>query len=469
MGAIRQAAAGFLVLIAAAASAQDCVTAVRLLSTRASVPNLVAGPSSWTGITLAVAKTQEGAPGALWLAVYGEALQTVVDDRPIASDARRIVALLWNGSEHALFYTTSNDAMFLQRLTLSGDPIGDRVPVTPNKTVYAGDDIDIVWSAALDAYVVGRVISQGQSRGLWLTLLDREGRQVWDLPSFITGSNRPSLDVAVTESGIIGAFFNNTNGSLVFVRANIEGAILARSIAPGSEFIEAAAHDGRFVVTRQVPFESNTRTEIRWFVVDTNHTIVKPESRLVEPIGEDAWPLSLVSNGEELALAYIDAPRRTQPLERNYRLLRFESDGTIISNTRFAADAAFARAQSPYNITWSGTSYLTPAVHAASDRMNSYLLRYCPLRAEITSPRRVVRVGETVTFSAAASGGVPDYQYSWTFPFEIGPKRGQSVPRVFERTGTYVVTLEVTDFSGATTRQTIAVEVVRPKMRAVRH
>lgn len=470
MGAIRKAAAGFLLaLIAAAASAQDCVTAVRLLSTRASVPNLVPGPSSWSGITLAVAKTEEGVPGALWLAVYDEALQTVVDDRPVATDARRIVALLWNGSEHALFYTTSGDAMFMQRLTLSGDPLGDRVPVTPNKTVYPGDDIDVVWSPALDAYVVGRMISQGQSRGLWLTLLDSNGRQTWDLPAFVTGSNRPSLDVAVTDSGIIGAFFNNSNGSLVFARANADGAIIARSIAPGSEFIEATAHDGMFVVTRQVAFESNTRTEIRWFIVDTDHEIVKPESRLVEPIGDDAWPLSLISNGEELALAYIDAPRRAQPVERNYRLLRFESDGTILSNTRFAADAASSRAQSPYNISWSGTSYITPAVHSASDRLNSYLLRYCPLRAEITSPRRLVRVGESVTFSAEASGGVPDYQYSWTFPFEIGPKRGQTQTRVFDRTGTYTVTVDVTDFSGATTRQTITVEVVRPRVRAVRH
>ena len=416
-----------------------------------------------------MAKTEEGVPGALWLAVYDEGLQTVVEDRPVAGDARRIVALLWNGSEHALFYTTSSDAMFLQLLTLSGDPIGNRIPVTSDKTVYPGDDVDIVWSSALNGYVVGRMISQGQSRGLWLTLLTPSGAEVWDVPAFVTGSNRPSLDVAVTESGMIGAFFNNSNGSLVFASADANGSIIARSLAPGSEFIEAEAHEGVFVVTRQASFDSNTRTEIRWFIVDSDHEILKPEARLVEPIGDDAWPLSLISNGEELALAYIDAPRRTQPVERNYRLLRFESDGTVISNTRFAADTAFTRAQSPYNISWSGTSYLTPAVHAAADRTNSYLLRYCPLRAQITSPRRVVRVGDTVTFSATASGGIPDYQFSWNFPFEIGPKRGQTLDRVFDRTGTYVITVDVTDFSGATTQETITVEVVRPKTRAVRH
>ncbi|HYC89821.1 MAG TPA: PKD domain-containing protein [Thermoanaerobaculia bacterium] len=469
MGAIRKAAAGFLVILATAASGQDCVSAVRLLSTRTSVPNLVAGPFSWSGSTLAVAKTQEGAPGAVWFGAYDETLQTIIDDRLVATDARRIVALLWNGSEHALFYTTVNDALFLQRLTLSGDPIGDRIAITSDRTVYSGDDIDAVWSPALNAYVVGRVISQGQFRGLWLTLLETNGTERWDLPAFVPGSVRPSLELAVTESGIIGAFFNNAAGSLVFARADGDGNITVRTMSPGSEFIAATAHNGRFVVARQSSLTPEPKSEIRWFIVDTNQQVVKADATLVEPIGDDAWPLSLISNGEELALAYIDAPRRAQPVERTYRLLRFTIDGTVINNTGFASEAALGRAQSPYPIVWSGTSYLAAAVHSAPDRLNTYLLRHCPLRARIVSPVRNVRVGQTVTFSAVAGGGVPEYQYSWTFPFEIGPKRGQTLDRVFDRTGTYVVTLEVTDFSGAKTQQTITVEVIRPKTRAVRH
>lgn len=471
MGAIRTAAASVVFLIAAAASAQDCVTAVRLLSTRASVPNLVAGPSSWSGSTLAVAKRQEGAPGALWLAVYDETLQTVVEDRLVATDARLIVALLWNGSEHGLFYTTLGDAMFMQRLTLSGDPIGERVAVTPGKTVYVSDEIDVVWSSALNAYAVGRVISQGQFKGFWLTLLQRNGVQVSDQPAVVNVAARSGLDLAVTESGIVGAFFNNALGSIVFARADGASPITVRSMAPASEFIAVEAHDGLFVVTHGQPFESNTKSEIRWFVVDTSQQIVKADARLVAPIGDDVRPVALVSNGEELALSYIDTPRRGQSVDGgNYRLLRFEIDGTVLSDTRFAAElSAFARAQSTYEFVWSGTSYLAATVHAASDRLNSYLMRYCPLRVEILSPLRNIRVGENVVFSGSATGGVPEYQYSWTFPFEIGPKRGQTLVRTFDRPGTYTVTLEVTDFSGAVTRDTITVNVIRPKARAVRH
>ena len=470
MGAIRKAAAGFLVLIAAAASAQECVTAVRLLSTRASVPNLVAGPSSWSGSTLAVAKTQEGAPGALWLAVYDEALQTVVDDRLVATDARLIVALLWNGSEHALFYTTLGDAMYMQRLTLSGDPIGERVAVTPGKTVYISDEIDVVWSAALNAYAVGRVISQGQFKGFWLTLLQRNGVQRSDQPAVVNVAARSALDLAVTDSGVVGAFFNNALGSIVFARADGDSPITVRTMARASEFIAVEAHHGLFVVTHAQPFESGTKSEIRWFVVDSSQQIVKADERLVAPSGDDVRPVALVSNGDELALAYVDTPRRGQSVDGNYRLLRFALDGTVLSDTLFAAGSiAFGRAQSTYEFVWSGTSYLAATVHAASDRLNSYLLRYCPLRVEILSPLRNVRVGENVFFSGSASGGVPEYQYSWTFPFEIGPKRGQTQVRAFDRPGTYTVTLEVKDFSGAVTSHTIIVNVIRPKARAVRH
>jgi hypothetical protein len=417
-----------------------------------------------------VAKTQEGVPGALWLAVYDETLQTVVDDRLIAGDARLVVALLWSGSEHALFYTTFADAMFMQRLTLSGDPIGERIAVTPNKTVYISDDIDVVWSSALNAYAVGRVISQGQSKGFWLTLLERNGVQRSDRPAFVNVATRPALELAVTDSGIVGAFFNNVLGSLVFARADGDGPITVRTMGPSSPFIAVEAHDGLFVVTHAQPFASGTKSEIRWFVVDTSQQIVKADARLVEPGGDDVWPVALVSNGEELALAYVDAPHRGQSIDSNYRLLRFEIDGTVLSDTRFAAEfSAFGRALSSYEFVWSGTSYLTAPVHSAADRLNSYLLRYCPLRAGIVSPLRTIRVGESVLFSGTASGGVPEYQYSWTFPFEIGPKRGQTLARVFERPGTYTVTLDVTDFSGAVTSDTITVNVVRPKARAVRH
>lgn len=470
MGAIRTAAAVVLVFVATAASAADCVTAVRTLSTQGSVPNLVAGPSSWSGSSLAVAKTQEGAPGAVWVAVYDEEQQTLVADRQIATDARSLSGMVWTGSEHGLVYTTQDGGIFLQRLTASAEPIGPRVAITPERTVYSGDDVDVIWSAGLQAYVVGRVVSQGGARGLWLTLLESNGTQRSDRQAPIATPSQPSLSLAVTDAGVIGAFLNNASGALVFARAIGDGLISVRTMTERADFIAATAHDGLFVVTHDREFDSGTKREVRWFVADTAQEIVRPDARLIAPGGDDVWPLTLISNGEELALAYIDAPRRSQPIGQEYRLRRFEISGALISDTPFAAGStAFTRAQSPFRFVWTGTSYAQAAVHSAPDRLNSYLLRYCPLAVEIVSPQRVVRVHTPVIFSAVASGGVPEYLYSWTFPFEIGPKRGPTQERVFERTGTYTVVVEVTDFSGAVVQDTITVEVVRPKVRAVRH
>jgi hypothetical protein len=471
MGAIRKAAAVVLILIAAAASAEDCVTDARVLSTRQSVPNLVAGPSAWNGGALAVAKTQEGASGPAWLAVYDENMNPLTADRQVASDAQSLVNLLWNGTEFGLFYRTVNQRLNLLRLDAGGNPIGPAVAITAGKLVYPGDDIDVVWSSALNAYAVGRIISQGTFKGFWLTLVERNGAERSDRPATVTTPTKPYLDMAVTASGVIGAFFNNALGSLVFARATGEGSITVRTMTEAGEYNEATAKDGLFFVMRSAPPGGDT-TRIRWFVVDTSQQIVRPDAVFLEPSGDIAWPLSLIAYDEGLALAYLDAPQRTRTNDGSYRLRRFTSNGTVISDTLFAAaDFALGRAQSSYPIVWTGESFYSAAVQTATDRLNSYLLRYCPLQTQIhlSTPTSIVRVGTPVTFSASTSGGVPDYQYGWIFPGEFLPKPGSSIVWEFDRPGTYDVTLRVTDFNGTVVFETITVTVIRPKTRAVRH
>ncbi|HVG25370.1 MAG TPA: PKD domain-containing protein [Thermoanaerobaculia bacterium] len=442
---------------------------MRLVSTRGSSPNLVNGPSSWNGSGLVVAKMEEGAPGVVWVGVYDDALQTLAEDRPVATDVRTIVALVWNGTEHGLFYTATTGGLLLQRLSPAGQPIGGPVSVT-DKTVYFGDDIDVVWSDALNAYVVGRVITEGRFRGLWLTLVERSGAIRSDRQAPVSASSQSELDLAVTETGMIGAFFNNAAGSIAFAVTGAEGGIAVRALVPRSTFIAAVAQDGLFILTYAAPVENQPKTEIRWLVIDSAQQIVRPDARLIAPTGDAAWPLALISNGEELALAYIDAPRGIQNIDQEYRLRRFAIDGTTISDTRFSGEqVALSRGQSPYDFVWTGTSYISAPVHAGSDRLNSYLNRYCPLVADIVSPTRNVRIGENVVFSGNASGGVPGYEFFWNFSFESAQKRGQTIERVFDRTGTFQVTLSVVDASGAVSRETITVNVVRPRSRAVRH
>ena len=469
MGAFRATAAAVLNLVTAVAAFGECLTTAKLISTRSSVPNLVSGPVAWSGSVLGVAKTQDGAPNAAWFAVYDESLNPLAADRLVASNASEITGLEWTGSEFGLFYRTNNQRLHLQRLSMMGEPIGAPIPITASRTVYQGDEIEVEWSPVLDAYVVARIISQGQHKGGWVTIVTRDGTHRTDrqLPVFAAAQSNMSL--SVTETGVIGMFFINLNGTLSFARFTENGnpQVNAVSQTPG-DFIETAAFDNLFVVTHSVA--NGTKTEIRWLVVDTSHQIVKPDGLLLQGTGDDAWPLALVATDEELALAYIDAEDREDPLEKVYRLRRFTIDGTTITDTRFAAaDIGSARAESDYDFVWTGEAYLQAAFRQSAERLNSYLLSFCPLQAEIVTDVAFGRPGQPVTFTAIPQGGVPSYSYAWTFGDPARIFRTQSVARTYAEVGTYTATLTVTDTAGATITKTYTIEVVNVRRRATRH
>lgn len=469
MAAIRATAAAVLILFTAVAAIGDCVTTTRLLSTRQSSPNLVSGPVAWSGSVLGVAKTQEGVASAVWFAVYDEDLQTLIGDRLIANDSRAIVALEWTGTEFGLFYRTQNQRLHLQRLTMMGDPIGGPIAITPSRTVYSGDEIDIEWSPVLDAYVVARDISQGQHKGIWITVVEGEGTHRTDRKLSVFSAAQSDLSVSVTASGVVGIFFKDFNGTIAFARMIETGVPIVHSVAQqAGNYIETAAHGNRFVVVHSVA--NGPKTEIRWIVADTSHQIVRPEGLLVEGTGDDVWPLALISNGEELALAYLNDEDRTKPLIRSYRLRRFTIDGTTLTDTNFAAAGAGAvtRAEADHDFVWTGMSYLQAAARTSADLLNSHLLRYCPLRAAIAADVAYGRPGQPVVFTAVPDGGVPGYTYAWTFGDPQRVFRTQSVARTYANTGTYTARLTVTDTTGATVTTTYTVNVVNVKRRSTR-
>lgn len=467
MAPIRSMAAAVLILLTAVAASGDCVTSARLISTRSFQPNLVSGPVAWSGSVLGVAKTQEGVPSAVWFAVYGEDLQTLVGDRLIGGNAREITDLVWTGTEFGLFYRTNDQRLLLQRISMMGEPIGAPIAITPSRTVYVGDEIDIKWSPALGAYVVARIISQGTFKGAWLTLVERDGTHRSDRQLPVFASAQSKLSLSVTDAGVIGMFFVNLNGTLSFARlTETSTTVRALSETPGN-FVETAAQGNLFVVVHSVP--NGAKTEIRWIVVDTSHQIVKEDGLLVQGTGDDAWPLALVATGDELALAYVDAEDRSDPLEKVYRLRRFTIDGTTLTDTRFAAaDTGAARAESDHDFVWTGTSYLQAAFRLSKERLNSYLLRFCPLRTEIIADRVYGRPNEPIVFTAIPQGGVPSYSYAWTFGDPQRIYRTQSVARTYPESGTYTATLTVTDTSGATFTTTYTIDVVNVKRRSVR-
>jgi hypothetical protein len=457
-------------LFATAAPAAECLTGVRIISTRASVPNLVNGPAAWSGSVLAVAKTQENASSSIWVGIYDEAFNTLAGDRLITTNSRDLINIVWTGSEFGLFYRTDDARLLVQRLTMLGVPIGEPVRITPNRTVYAGDEIRAVWSDALNAYVVARAVSQGSNQGVWITLLNADGSQRSDRVVNVFATSQSQLDLAVTDGGVIGALYVGVSDNAVLALLNETGPGRANIVTanPGTHLILGTQGED-FLIARQLP--NGPLTEVRWLIVDTSHQVVMPDTLLVAGTGDDAWPLAFEVTDDEIAVSYVNSPRRDDATSNQYRLRRLKATNhSLLSDTPFAGnDLQSSRAISDHRFFWTGVSYISAPVRSAPDRLNSYLVRYCPLVAEISVTDNRIRAGDSITFTGQGTGGVPNYTYVWRFSNELTPDAGQVQTRTFTDPGTYTATVTVTDATGSTDTTSFVVQVFRPKHRAVRH
>lgn len=469
MGAIRAAAAVILIGIGVVASAAECVTGTRVLSAKTSVPNLVAGPIAWSGSVLAIAKTQEGAVGAAWIAVYNDDLGTIAGDRLLVNDARALYALEWSGTEFGLFYRTTTQSLAMQRVSMLGEPIGGPIAISPGRPAFTGDQVEVRWSDLHQAYVVAHIVTQGISRGVYLTFLQRNGTQMSDRPLFVAAAETSPLALAVTPGGVVGTFLIASSGSVVLgVTTGVNDSPVTRAVVPmTSGEIQAVAYREEFVLVRTALFQGET--VIRWLAVSPTHDITTFDAPLLSG-NQDATPQALIVGGDgELALSYIDSYVSGGTLDDTFRLHRFSRSGALISDTPFApTDVAASVAVSPYPFVWAGGTYLSAAVRDTPDRLTSYLLEYCPLRVEILAPSTVL-VGQAVTFSPSTIGGVPGYSYVWKFSNSARTEAGViTTERTFESAGTYTATLVATDATGVSKTATFTFKVVYPRRRGVR-
>lgn len=469
MGAIRATAVGILILLGVAAAADDCISETRTISTRSSSPNLVAGPSSWSGSILGVAKVQESSP-LLWFNVYSGSLDPLSSDQQIASNGAAtnpLVGVAWTGTEFGVLYRTTGQGLSLQRVSTTGAPVGVATGVTAGRPVANSDRIAFAWNDVLDAYVVVRIIAGGTNRGVWLTLFDAAGGLLSDRQSFVFAETGSNVALGITETGVMGVFYLSAGNSLMMSRFEGTGPSQTLSIASGGSEIRVTSRNGLFVVVRSVA--DGPGTVLRWLVVDTSHQLVRADSLFLQGTGAEIQPRGLISNGTELALSYLDSPVIENTSDDIFRLIRFTIDGVVLSDDRFSGpQIGLGKAVSPFPFHWTGESYVTPAVWRSSDRLSSYLFRYCPLIAKIVGPRGVA-VGSTVKYVAAASGGVPGYTYGWRYDKESRDQLGIESQRKYTTPGTHTVTLKVTDLSGNVVTITETFVVGYPRRRAARH
>jgi len=92
-------------------------------------------------------------------------------------------------------------------------------------------------------------------------------------------------------------------------------------------------------------------------------------------------------------------------------------------------------------------------------RSTSLLIRVAvPITVSLSPAPSSIRVGQSVTFSANATGGTGVASYAWNFG-DGSQATGRTVQHAFASTGTFTVTVRATDAVGGTDQRTTSVTV----------
>lgn len=470
MGVLRVTVTAVLVLATALSAAAQCVSDVRTISTRQSTPNLAAGPLAWGDGVLAVAKF-DPATRRIFVGTYDLFFNPLGPDRLVSSDTPNDpLAIVFNGTDFGLFYRTlSTKRLVLQRIALTGEPIGTPIPVS-SRTINFAEEVDVTWSDALDAYVVATTVESHAVAQVWVTVIDRDGIVRRDLNvNVFAALDEASLNVAVAGDGTIGVFARiASDESIAYVRVPRDGHPFGDTIwSPGFD-LQVAAIGNRFHLVKSRELAPGRR-EIRWMAVDTAGGIVTADRVLLHFDDLDIQPMALITNGQELALSYAEIQLGPGTPLPTYRLHRFAESGATLGNSLFAgANPAQRFAVGDDDFVWTGDAYVSTAVRAQGRELDSVLIRLCELRASVFVDRHYFTNDDHITFFGAAEGGVPGYTYRWSPSGTSATFAGPTLRYRFIHNGIYSVTLTVTDASGVSTSTTTTVHIVERKKRAVR-
>jgi hypothetical protein len=469
----KRAGLAVLLFVAATAVHAQCVSTVRVVSQPLVFPNHGAGAVAWSGSILGVMKT-DAETGDVYFGGYDDNLNQIVPDVRIGPRITSgATALVFNGSEFAFFYENASQQIVFQRISTAGAPIGGPIPVAPHTFTWPNPVWDVVWDAHRNAYDVAHTIPSGFETGLWLSIVDRTGSVIADrvVATFIAPSPEPRI--AVTPAGVIGATWlrrDPVGDSLFFSSYDASTNFL------GSAQVTLTGHDNRLatngtefliVTSDATPDHVN---ELRATRLDLKGNIIAAESTLITARGGEIAPRSLIWNPtlREYALTYGDSIPGFQIFPGDIRLHRFDF-AKPASDTFFATESTKTTFDAPYRLVWTGSSYTTPIARNVSraEGSDTHLAKHCPLLLNATVPATVA-LNSFVQFVATPSGGSPRYRYDWDFG-DLSRGDTQSPVHQYVRTGTYVVTLTVTDNAGAITRTSSVVRVLIEKHRVARH
>lgn len=453
-------------LFCTAMARAECLSVLRESSS--GVFNRISTGVAWSGTLLGVAKVDGAGSREITFATYTEDLVPLTSDRVVAASSfDGVTALLWNGRDFGVFYEDSTGQLVLQRVSTSGALVGSAVAVAPNHQASTQREYDVAWDDSGQQYVVAHSVTIGD-KGLWLTFLNRDGsvRNEIVVTTLVTPPFQPR--VAVNGAGGVGVIFRRNGAFSVRVFDAAGSGSVTEPLGSGRDAV-IAGDGSSFAFVGNSPISAPK--ELDWAIIDAQGKIVSGPSKMFAR-GEEIQPVSLMWNASrsEWALAYLSSLFPFSQVRGDYRLRRFTASGDLISDGAFSPDPLLVRLATSLPFTWTGSSYVSAAGRAASGSLlpYSYLVRNCPLTAEIGVTAPAVRAGTSVTFTAKVDGGAGGNTYAWDF----GDGRSSSEPAVavrFDRLGEYSVVLRVTDSAGATSVSTMKLSIVMPRRRAVNH
>jgi hypothetical protein len=464
------AAAAALLFTAAVVRAQ-CVTTIGTVSQPGTLPNYVAGPIATNGSVVGMGKSDTGSgTPAVYAAIYDTNLNQIAPDRQIASTSfNGAAAMLWNGTEFALFFQSPSFTLMWQRIDPSGNPIGTPISIV-NHPWSPDDEFDVAWSPERNGFAIARTVTQGVDRGLWLTVVSPVGSVLADtqVTPFVVPPTQPR--VFTLPDGTIGLVWIQKGDTPFLALSLVPPAGVIRSAAVSERNVTAArvATNGSTIVVIFSSLTSSGGTELRYAQFNTVPTATKTDSSFLSG-GVDIVPQQLLWNPvlSEWALTYIDARFGLTQFGGDTRLRRFTFVGTTPSDTLLSPDPIHSRLTAPYPFLFTSGGYVATIqrVISRTEGSESYLVRLCPLFVTATADHPVWRPFVPVTFTATSTGGVGGYSYEWQFG-DNDVATGAVVQHIYQVPGTYTVTLTGRDAAGATALARITVQITTTPLRS---
>jgi PKD repeat protein len=281
---------------------------------------------------------------------------------------------------------------------------------------------------------------------------------------------------------------DNPVGSTYGTFVNADGTksntfvIYGPSSAPGNGIVEVAvASDGTNALTLQsAPLSSTVETDLVGVIVNADGTH-RAAVNLTPWMGNQYSPRA-VWNGTHYVVAFNDQINRFAPFTLNQLDSRSDLFGMRVTADGVKVDPmGFVFAATPIAESWpnvtagNGLTLLTGSV-LLNQRFDSYRLGYQFRGTNGNQWPVVVATGTpdngniplSVTFSSAGSLDLDGTIASYLWNFDDGATSTSANPQhTYTMPGNYVATLTVTDNLGASTSNTVAIEVTAPNQTPV--